>query len=129
MDDLDSLLEDLGSDSSAPPSRPISSRVDLNELESLMVDLAAPSTRASIQSRDSRPSIPDVNVDYNSQASQQGDLDALLNSLTPEMSQPQMDEPAPVSYSSNSRDSSQKQDIFDMIQGNSSGSQTDNYHY
>jgi len=60
MDDLDSLLEDLGrgkttssskpatSASSRPAStttRPVSSRVDLNELEDLMTDLAAPTAK------------------------------------------------------------------------------------
>jgi len=45
MEDLDSLLEDLGrgkSSSFAKKQRPPSSRVDLNELEDLMQDLAAP---------------------------------------------------------------------------------------
>lgn len=54
MEDLDSLLEDLGrgkyspassSGAKKPPSRPVSSRVDLNELEDLMEDLAAPTAR------------------------------------------------------------------------------------
>jgi len=64
MEDLDSLLEDLGRGKSSspnktppassgtngnrdsrPPSRPISSRVDLNELEDLMTDLAAPTAK------------------------------------------------------------------------------------
>ena len=44
MDDLDALLEDLGRPKSAvvKKSRTNSSRVDLNELEDLMQDLAAP---------------------------------------------------------------------------------------
>jgi paxillin len=50
MEDLDSLLEDLGRGKSAPSvrkERPPSSRVDLNELEDLMEDLAAPTARAT----------------------------------------------------------------------------------
>jgi len=55
MEDLDSLLEDLGrgksntkgaaSNSRPNSGRPISSRVDLNELEDLMTDLAAPTAK------------------------------------------------------------------------------------
>jgi len=48
MEDLDSLLEDLGrgkSSSSVKKQRPPSSRVDLNELEDLMEDLAAPTSK------------------------------------------------------------------------------------
>ena len=48
MDDLDALLEDLGRPKSAAPAkktRQPSSRVDLNELEDLMQDLAAPSAK------------------------------------------------------------------------------------
>jgi len=48
MEDLDSLLEDLGrgkSSSTVKNKRPPSSRVDLNELENLMEDLAAPTSR------------------------------------------------------------------------------------
>lgn len=50
MEDLDSLLEDLGRGKSTPSvrkERPPSSRVDLNELEDLMEDLAAPTARAT----------------------------------------------------------------------------------
>jgi len=49
MEDLDSLLEDLGrgkSASTVKKQRPPSSRVDLNELENLMEDLAAPTAKA-----------------------------------------------------------------------------------
>jgi paxillin len=48
MDDLDSLLEDLGKSKnniSSKKQRPPSSRVDLNELETLMQDLAAPTSK------------------------------------------------------------------------------------
>jgi paxillin len=48
MEDLDSLLEDLGrgkSASTVKKQRPPSSRVDLNELEDLMEDLAAPTPK------------------------------------------------------------------------------------
>lgn len=48
MEDLDSLLEDLGrgkSSSTVKKQRPPSSRVDLNELEDLMEDLAAPTSK------------------------------------------------------------------------------------
>jgi len=48
MEDLDSLLEDLGrgkSNTVSKKTRPPSSRVDLNELEDLMEDLAAPTSR------------------------------------------------------------------------------------
>ena len=49
MEDLDSLLEDLGrgksSSTSIKKQRPPSSRVDLNELEDLMEDLAAPTSK------------------------------------------------------------------------------------
>jgi len=48
MEDLDSLLEDLGrgkSMTSSKKTRPPSSRVDLNELEDLMEDLAAPTSK------------------------------------------------------------------------------------
>jgi len=48
MEDLDSLLEDLGrgkSTTTAKKQRPPSSRVDLNELEDLMDDLAAPTSK------------------------------------------------------------------------------------
>jgi len=49
MEDLDSLLEDLGRGKSSTVnsriSRPVSSRVDLNELEDLMEDLAAPTPK------------------------------------------------------------------------------------
>lgn len=49
MDDLDSLLEDLGrgknNSIAVKKSRPPSSRVDLNELEDLMEDLAAPTSK------------------------------------------------------------------------------------
>jgi len=48
MEDLDSLLEDLGrgkSTTTAKKQRPPSSRVDLNELEDLMEDLAAPTSK------------------------------------------------------------------------------------
>jgi hypothetical protein len=49
MEDLDSLLEDLGrgkSSSLAKKQRPVTSRVDLNELEDLMEDLAAPTSKS-----------------------------------------------------------------------------------
>ncbi len=49
MEDLDSLLEDLGrgkgTAATAKKTRPPSSRVDLNELEDLMEDLAAPTSK------------------------------------------------------------------------------------
>lgn len=51
MEDLDSLLLDLGKGKSGGSSmkskaaRPPSSRVDLNELEDLMEDLAAPTAK------------------------------------------------------------------------------------
>jgi len=48
MEDLDSLLEDLGrgkNTNTAKKTRPPSSRVDLNELEDLMEDLAAPTSK------------------------------------------------------------------------------------
>jgi len=52
MEDLDSLLEDLGrgkSGTQSRKSRPPSSRVDLNELEDLMEDLAAPTPKQAPQ--------------------------------------------------------------------------------
>ena len=52
MEDLDSLLQDLGkgkgkvaSGNRPKQTRPPSSRVDLNELEDLMEDLAAPTAK------------------------------------------------------------------------------------
>jgi hypothetical protein len=49
MDELDSLLDDLGrgkhNSFSAKKARPPSSRVDLNELEDLMEDLATPTAK------------------------------------------------------------------------------------
>lgn len=62
MEDLDMLLEDLGrgknTSTNARKARPLSSRVDLNELEDLMEDLAAPTTRQSTASVQSIPSQP-----------------------------------------------------------------------
>ena len=61
MEDLDSLLEDLARGKSSTSSngnstvkkvtnsRPVSSRVDLNELEDLMEDLAAPTAKQTPQ--------------------------------------------------------------------------------
>jgi hypothetical protein len=50
MEDLDSLLQDLGKGKGGAASKPKasrapSSRVDLNELEDLMEDLAAPTAK------------------------------------------------------------------------------------
>lgn len=56
MDDLDALLEDLGRPKTIAPGnnakkpRAPSSKVDLNELEDLMQDLAAPSNPSPAKS-------------------------------------------------------------------------------
>lgn len=88
MEDLDSLLEDLGrgkSTATAKKSRPPSSRVDLNELEDLMEDLAAPTakqtpaptpismpSKQSVAAPEQVPATKDTSVD---------DLEALMQSL------------------------------------------------
>lgn len=57
MDDLDALLEDLGRPKTTAPGnnakkpRAPSSKVDLNELEDLMQDLAAPSNPSPAKSK------------------------------------------------------------------------------
>jgi len=99
MEDLDSLLEDLGrgkSSSTAKKQRPPSSRVDLNELEDLMEDLAAPTSKqtpqpapvvipafsASTSVRDEPKFEVSVNASSNgTSASSVDDLDALMESL------------------------------------------------
>lgn len=77
MEDLDSLLEDLGRPKSTSEKKPRapSSRVDLNELEDLMLDLSSPSNRTSIFS-ESSPSTPSTGGQ-----SEMDDLDALMDSL------------------------------------------------
>lgn len=97
MEDLDSLLEDLGrgkSSNSQKRSRPPSSRVDLNELEDLMEDLAAPTakqtptpTPISISSQPVRNEVkstppPPVQPSQAKTASSVDDLDELMESLT-----------------------------------------------
>jgi len=94
MEDLDSLLEDLGrgkSSSTSKKQRPPSSRVDLNELEDLMEDLAAPTSKQTPQPAPvvipsfSAPSPareePAFVPSRSSTASSVDDLDALMESL------------------------------------------------
>jgi len=79
MDDLDSLLSDLGKrrddNSSTRKTRPPTSRVDLNELASLMEVLAAPTPQQAEtkQAAPSRSARETTTVD---------DLDALMESLS-----------------------------------------------
>eukprot|EP01112_Ceratiomyxa_fruticulosa_P023446 TRINITY_DN8958_c0_g1_i1.p1 TRINITY_DN8958_c0_g1~~TRINITY_DN8958_c0_g1_i1.p1 ORF type:complete len:535 (-),score=106.74 TRINITY_DN8958_c0_g1_i1:102-1706(-) len=88
MDDLDALLEDLGRPKSTLQKKPRapSSRVDLNELEDLMQDLAAPSARAPpaaapVQSYNAPPpQQPQYGASRPVTASSD-DLDALMASL------------------------------------------------
>jgi paxillin len=85
MEDLDSLLEDLGRPKSTSQKKPRapSSRVDLNELEDLMEDLAAPSARSSVIPEPKREPAP-VQQQPKAAASsgaEMDDLDALMESL------------------------------------------------
>src|SRR5579885_2568423 len=96
MEDLDSLLEDLGrgkSSNSQKKSRPPSSRVDLNELEDLMEDLAAPTAKQTPVPTPVVMAQPQPKVEVKAappapapsqakQASSVDDLDELMESLT-----------------------------------------------
>jgi paxillin len=93
---LDSLLEDLGrgkSSNSQKKSRPPSSRVDLNELEDLMEDLAAPTAKQTPVPTPVVMAQPQPKVEVKAappapapsqakQASSVDDLDELMESLT-----------------------------------------------
>lgn len=85
MEDLDSLLEDLGrgkSTSTAKKQRPPSSRVDLNELEDLMEDLAAPTAKQTpAVTSVSVPQAVSVPEPVAATESTVDDLDALMESL------------------------------------------------
>jgi len=85
MEDLDSLLEDLGRPKSTTQKKPRapSSRVDLNELEDLMEDLAAPSARSSVipEPAPQKYTPPPAAAPAAKSGAEMDDLDALMESL------------------------------------------------